>query len=550
MSAQSEEQLKKQRERFLSFAFAASDLLLEVDRSGKILYAIGAIKNFTGKENAKSIKGQIWLDSFVQKDRMMLKHMVSQAEPGRRCGPGLASLLHHEAGKNHNKNRNVVVSAIKMPGNPNSYISIATSNPVMDQLGSNARKEQGNKILDKESFIDAAQHTLKMAADLGQDVDMTMIDLPGADTAQNRFGKDDWSKFSEDIDSLLRERSIDGGSAAALGGGRFSLLHTSDTNIHELRNQISHISKEYDPFDEGFTVKTKSISANMGDMDEKDVTRALFYTLNEFERQGTELSIENLNSSFKIFVAANTQKISEFKNIIQNLDFSMHFQPIVDLHKKNCSHYEMLCRFKKGNTFEWIIFGEEIGMAAEFDFAVCRRAMNYIDTKRWKTKESFSINISGQSIADEAFLIKLNKLIDLHQNIKHRIILEITESTQIKDLSHVGQVVKDLRDKGVRIALDDFGAGSASFQYLNSMYVDYVKIDGKYIKNILNETRDMVMVKNLTQMCKDLEIKVVGEFVESKEIADFLLELGVDYGQGYYFGRPEPSPVYEKSALR
>ena len=142
--------------------------------------------------------------------------------------------------------------------------------------------------------------------------------------------------------------------------------------------------------------------------------------------------------------------------------------------------------------------------------------------------------------------MKLEKQIEQFAGIKDRLIFEITESTQIKDLDKVGEVVSTLRKDGLKIALDDFGAGSASFQYLSSMHVDFVKIDGKYIKNILNDKRDMIMVKNLTQMCKDLDMKVVAEFVEDKEISSTLKDLGIDYGQGYYFGKPMPDPDYTK----
>lgn len=538
MSKASEEALKEQREKFLSFSFAASDLLLEVSDEGSILFALGAVKKLTGHSEINDILGNNWFELFESKSHTALKTLVNSTKPGLRCGHIMASIKGVKT-----KPESIMVSAIKMPNKSEIFIGIAYENGLIDQL-SHLNKQA--KIHDKESFIDAAQEVLRNASEAGHDIDMTMIDLPGAKKAKNRFGKDVWNDFSKDIDRALCESSVGGGSAADLGGGRFSVLHESGLNVDALINKLADISKQHDPFEEGLEVSTKSISANLEDMDERDTTRALFYTLNEFERKGADMSISTLGASFKTFVASNTKKIREFKNIVQNLDFSMHFQPIIDLKSGDCSHYEMLCRFKHGDTFEWIMFGEDIGMAAEFDFAVLRRALNYIDTKRKNTKEHFSINISGQSIADEAFLSKMVKAIDLHDDIKDRIILEITESTQIKDLDHVGKVVKTLQNSGLKIALDDFGAGAASFQYLSSMHVDFVKIDGKYIKNILNDQRDLVMVKNLTQMCKDLNIKVVGEFVENKEIAEILLDLGVDYGQGYYFGKPIPSPDYTK----
>lgn len=542
----SKNNLKQQRERFLSFAFAASDLLLEIAENGSISYALGTIKNFTGQENADALIGTSWLDLFVQKDHISLKHMISQSTPGHRCGPMLVYLNHAALDKEGDEHNDVIVSAITMPGKKQIYISVAASNALMNQLGKTEKQKHKKTILDKESFIESAHDVLRMASDMNQDVDLTMIHLLSSEQAQNRFGKDVWSLFSENINSLLRDYSVDGNAAANLGAGHFSLLHTPNAEIDKLTEQISVLSKTYDPFNEGLDIQSKSISANMEDMDEKDVTRALFYTLNEFERTGAQMNIQTLNSSFKVFVTSNTQKVREFKNIIQALDFNLNFQPIVNLGTRNCSHYEMLSRFKSGDTLEWIMFGEGIGLAAEFDFAVCRRALNYIETKRWNTKESYAINISGQSISDSAFLIKLSKAIDLHKDIKHRIIFEITESTQIRDLDYAGEVIKKLQKKGVKVALDDFGAGAASFQYLSNMHVDYVKIDGKYIKNILNDTRDMVMVKNLAQMCKDLGIEVIAEYVENEEVYKALLDLGITYGQGYYFGRPRPSPDYKK----
>lgn len=535
-----EDSIKKQRERFLSFSFATSDLLLELDKNGNVQYALGAVQGLTGSKDANELNGTHWLELFKKKDRMVLKVMLKKAQPGQRCGPTLVSL------KDGKKAHNIIVSAIKMPGKPETYISVATGNAIINQIGQLAKDYEENKPLDKESFIDAAQEVLKMASDLGEEADMTLIDIPGANFAEKRMGDKAWKKMSSELTKLLCENSLDGETAAHLGGGRYSVIHGAELNIDELTQNINTLSKEHDPLGEGIEIKTKTVSTDMSDMDERDATRALFYTLNEFEKSGTDITIKELNSGFKAFITANTQKIQEFKKILQDLDFSMHFQPIVNLQTWECSHYEMLCRFREGNTFEWIMFGEDIGMASELDIAVVRRSLGYIDSKRKDTDENFSINISGQSIANDEFLMQLELEIDNYPHLKNRVIFEITESTQIKDLDKVGSVVEGLRADGLKIALDDFGAGSASFQYLSSMHVDFVKIDGKYIRNILNENRDLIMVKNLTQMCKDLDMKVVGEFVENKEIADTLKGLGIDYGQGYYFGKPLAGPGYTK----
>ena len=130
---------------------------------------------------------------------------------------------------------------------------------------------------------------------------------------------------------------------------------------------------------------------------------------------------------------------------------------------------------------------------------------------------------------------------------------EITESSHIKDLEKVNKFVTNLKNEGYQIALDDFGAGSASFQYLQQLHVDHLKIDGKYTRKLLSSQRDAAMVKNLVQMCKDMDIKVIAEFVEEEAQLEVLRNLEVEYGQGYLFGKPAPKPEYlpiEKLKLR
>jgi len=122
---------------------------------------------------------------------------------------------------------------------------------------------------------------------------------------------------------------------------------------------------------------------------------------------------------------------------------------------------------------------------------------------------------------------------------------EITESTTIKNLDMVNEFIKILQDDGFEICMDDFGAGSASFQYLHKLHVDYVKLDGQYTQRILTDERDAAMVKNLAQMCSDLGVKVVAEMIEEEKQVIKLAAMGIQYGQGYYFAKPVAMPEYK-----
>ena len=110
----------------------------------------------------------------------------------------------------------------------------------------------------------------------------------------------------------------------------------------------------------------------------------------------------------------------------------------------------------------------------------------------------------------------------------------------------MNEYLQALRKRKHEVCLDDFGAGAASFQYLNALDIDCVKIDGKYIRDALNSSRDEAMVRNLVRMCKDLGVSTVAEMVETEEQCQYLTKIGVDKAQGWLFGKPDKKVGYIK----
>lgn len=536
----SDEKLKQQRDRFLAFSFASADLFIEVDANSLISFALGAARSLTGI-NEKSIMGQPWLDLFAPADRTTVAGMKTRAKIASRCGPYLVKL--DEA---LGDGRQAIVTGIKMPGSENFYLTIGFTNVLMAKYAQSVQAGDEQALMDKDTFLQAAKEALDLARSLGQELDLTLIDIDNLDEVKTRLGNDKWESFSSAITHLLNSKSVDGRAAAEVKEGRYSVIHDRSIDSETLKEEISRLALESDPEGKGFKVESKTVSADLPSLSERDTTKALIYTINEFERKGTSLTIESLNSGFKTYVSANAQKIMQFKTMVEQLNFDLHFQPIIDLGSGEVSHFEMLSRFKdQGSTQEWIIFGEDIGMAADFDIAVCERAINYLLYKSQGHRTKFAINLSGQSIQNEQFFKTLHAKLSLNKNLAERVIFEITESTTIQDLDMVNHFVKILQNDGYKVCLDDFGAGSASFQYLHRLHVNYVKIDGSYTKKILTSERDAIMVKNLSQMCRDLNINVIAEMIEEEEQAERMRSYGVRYGQGYLFARPQAKPEYE-----
>lgn len=532
----SEAKIKQQRDRFLAFSYACADLFIEVGVEDDIVFANGASRSLTGIDE-KDILGKKWFTLFEPSDRIKLSAMKANARMAKRAKPMLVHLDPLIGG-----GREVIVTGIMMPTQEGFYMTIGFTNDLMSQYADVPIISNDLELMDKDSFITAAKEAMSLAKSLGQNIDLTLIDIENARNVKSKLTQEIWDEFSEKMTNLLSSYSIDGQAAAEIMEGRYSLVHDSNIDKEELQAEVMALARTLTP---DIEVQSKSVSADLSEISERDTTKALIYTINEFERKGVSLNIESLNSGFKAYVSANAQKIVQFKTMVETLNFDLHFQPIVTMKDRELSHFEMLSRFNdNGSTHEWIAFGEDIGMAADFDIAVCERAMNYLLYKSSGRRTKFSINLSGQSIQNEQFFRTLYAKLSMNKDLADRIIFEITESNTIKDFETVNHFIQVLKGDGYKVCLDDFGVGSASFQYLHKLHVDYVKVDGSYTRKILTSDRDAIMVKNLVQMCKDLKTSVIVEMIETEEQFALLKSLGVEYGQGYLFGKPTNKPEY------
>jgi diguanylate cyclase (GGDEF)-like protein len=151
-----------------------------------------------------------------------------------------------------------------------------------------------------------------------------------------------------------------------------------------------------------------------------------------------------------------------------------------------------------------------------------------------------SINVSGQSICDETFVTQLAQQIKAARLPQDCITVEITEQSAVTNLARANQLIRQLKTLGCHIALDDFGTGANSLTYLKHLQISRVKIDGSFVRDVATDRNSRSTVRAIVELAAGMSIDTVAEFVETKEIADEVRELGVDYAQGYAFGKPEP----------
>jgi EAL domain-containing protein (putative c-di-GMP-specific phosphodiesterase class I) len=150
-----------------------------------------------------------------------------------------------------------------------------------------------------------------------------------------------------------------------------------------------------------------------------------------------------------------------------------------------------------------------------------------------------AINLSGQSLSDPELLDYISDRLNSATVPADRLCFEITETAVVENFQSARAFIADLKQRGCRFALDDFGSGMSSYSYLKNLPVDYLKIDGSFVRGMLEDPIDRAVVESINQIGHDLDMKTIAEFVESKEILAALGELGVDYAQGSAIGEPQ-----------
>jgi EAL domain-containing protein (putative c-di-GMP-specific phosphodiesterase class I) len=196
-----------------------------------------------------------------------------------------------------------------------------------------------------------------------------------------------------------------------------------------------------------------------------------------------------------------------------------------------------------------ITTAEHHNLMAEVDRWVLREALLYCGEEIARTPDfCISINLSAQSLNDLRFLTFFRETMELSSLPPNRVTFEITETSLIHNLAAAGALLEEIRSLGCRIALDDFGVGLCSFHYLKCFKVDYIKIEGSFVQSIVTSPVDLAIVKAINSMAHDLGIETIAEFVKDSAVRQKLVELNVDFSQGYGVGMPQPLEDLLKAA--
>ncbi len=379
-----------------------------------------------------------------------------------------------------------------------------------------------------------------------------LLDIDDFKAVNDTFGHPVGDHLLIEIARTLKARLRDGDVLARLGGDEFAIFmsrtdlrgarrRANSTLVRLQRNIASIDGRPIQCFASvgvavspahGATADELLAHADLAMYEAKDRGRNRVCTYSQ--RDATGEAAGRLDSKRRI------------RDAIEQDRLRLYCQPVVNLRSSEVEKYELLLRMldERGRVLlpgSFLGIAEEYGLISDIDRWVVRSAMDLVAAQRRLGRQiSVNVNLSGKAFDDASVLHLVKRELTRTGNDPASICFEVTESAAIADLDRAVKLLSHLALLGFRLSIDDFGVGFSSFSHLKHLPVNELKIDGSFIQNLRNSTVDQHLVRGMVEMARGLGMKVVAEFVQDAESVELLREYGVDYGQGYFFGKPFP----------
>jgi len=413
-----------------------------------------------------------------------------------------------------------------------------------------ATRDPLTNLYNQISFWDLLEYETRRAARQQYKFSLLAIDLDNFKSVNDRYGHEVGDALLKDFSSILKTAVRGGDIAARYGGDQFTaILPVCDEGqAYIVANRIIEGFRGY-----ALTVTNKeqvraTVSIGIAVFpdhakDAKDlylladnmVTRAKSFGKDRLSIASGQNDIELIKSmsekSILIFDAIRLRKIVPF------------FQPIMNVKDSRIEAYEVLTRIITPDgaipAADFIETAEGMGALGKIDYQLIELALAKVRENHYSG--DLFLNVSPKALVLNEFMPTVRRLLKDYGLDPLKMVFEITERDTIKNIKLVEGFIRELRQEGFRFAIDDFGSGYSSFQYLRSFSVDFLKVDGVFVRTMTSEnTIEKAIVRSIASLAASLGIKTIAEYVESKAILEEVASAGIDYAQGYFIQKPSP----------
>ena len=442
------------------------------------------------------------------------------------------------------------------------FHDVSKESRLFRQLSYQASHDALTGLINRNEFENCLVSSLDSAHNNpGHSHALLYLDLDQFKVVNDTFGHIAGDELLRQIAELVKANIRSTDIVARLGGDEFGILleRCTEERAVEVAEAIrGAVEAHRFTWQESFTAARCSIGVVMISQESPDVASVMSsadvacYSAKDMGRnqvhlyQGSDASMRHEEMKW----------VSRITNAVEENRLELFYQPIIGIGKDNANsrgHYELLLRMRdeNGNIInpdQFIPAAERYNLMSTLDRWVIHEALSQLADRNPESKTAhftLAINLSGTSLSEDRFLDFVVDELEKQQLPEGAICFEITETAAISNLSRVIHFMQSLKKLGCKFSLDDFGSGLSSFTYLKNLPVDYLKIDGQFIRNVAEDSVDESMVKAINEVGRAMGIETIAERVETKEVLDKLSELGVEYAQGYYIARPTSVKTFE-----
>ncbi len=580
LQRKTQERLVQEQERAYVTLTSIGDAVLTTDTEGCITYLNCAAEILTGFSN-NDIKGIKWDERFQIKDEetgyLLRSPIKSSLNSGEKITAPTNSVLLRPDGSeiavnytatplsNTEQNLDGVVLVLR---------DVDQERHLQKKLAWKASRDDLTGLFNRAEFRHRLKQAITTSAERKLEHALLYLDLDQFKVVNDNCGHRVGDKLLKNLSSQLKVHLRASDTLARLGGDEFGILlegcpaEKAMSIAESIRDVINEYRFIHDDkmFDIGVSIGVAVINEQSKDVEDlMSLVDAACYTAKENGRNRVHFA--EMNREISKHRLQEMQWATRIKDALKDDKFVLYYQPIVPvtkgLHESLLDHGEILVRMvdDDGSLIPpgaFIPAAERYGLMPEIDRWIVsevfsreqsRYQSSWDNMHKENTKPHclYTINLSGASIIESSFLDYIKQQMIDHNIPPQLVCFEITETVAITHLDIATKFMHELKSMGCRFLLDDFGSGMSSFGYLKKLPVDYLKIDGLFVRDILEDPIDWAMVKAINDIGHAMGIKTIAEFVENEDILKELYSLGVDNAQGY--GISPPLPLQEKHTL-
>jgi diguanylate cyclase (GGDEF)-like protein/PAS domain S-box-containing protein len=546
---------EEERARLAEILEATTDIVGTADASGRVRYLNAAGRRLLGIEGDEDLASRTVGDLLPERLHALVERDVVRAATREGVWRG-ESVIVSKDGQEIPISQ--VVIAHRRPDGSVEFFStvardISEQKRFEAQLLHAANHDPLTGLANRRRFEEDLERELARLRTAGGQAALLFLDLDDFKAVNDSLGHRAGDEALASVAGLLSGQLPPPSVVARVGGDEFGILlpDTSPSEARAIARRLLDALRQHAVFVEGHVVRTTAsvgmaVLPDHGESAGEALAHADLALFEAKERGRNAFAIYSRRSRGQ---AASHSRLHWRRRLAEALEgdrLVLHAQPIVNLATREAEQYELLLRIQNDDgslalPASFLGVAERFGLIRDIDRAVVQRAIRLLPSLDERAPGArLSVNLSGRAFADEQLVPLIRRELASSGVDPSRLVLEITETAAIRDLSEAQKFVRSLKSLGCQFALDDFGVGFASFSHLKHLAVDYVKIDGSFIRHLTRDDVDQHVVRALVEVAKGLGCATVAEFVTDEETVRLLQTLGVDYGQGFYLGEPAP----------